>query len=79
MKIKAKFYSEVVRYGGPCPICGKRVDPKRHWEVSLYSYVLDGKRHYVPVHDECAGVKKKNKIRGGRVAIHTPDIEIEVE
>lgn len=54
-------------------------DPKRSWEVSLYSYVdASGQRRYVPVHDGCAGVRKKNKIGGGRVAVHTPEIEIEV-
>lgn len=79
MKVKAKYYREGVKYAGPCALCGRMVDPKRSWEASLYWYVdARGQRRYVPVHDECAGVRKKNKIGGGRVAVHTPEIEIEV-
>jgi len=49
-------------------------------EVSLYSHTTgSGRRRYVPVHDHCAGVTKKNKIGGGRVAVDTPTLEIEVE
>jgi hypothetical protein len=71
--VKARYYGPDVKYGGPCGVCGRRVDPARAWEACLYRRE-DGK--FVPVHLDCVGGRVKNRVGGSRTVMAPDTIEV---